>query len=62
MSKVKVSYRLEDYTIVRLEKLAKHFSENANVTMPGQKSKVSKTDVLEYLINAEYERLEKFES
>lgn len=62
MPKISRTFRLEEYTISRLETLADYFTDNArDVTSPFQKSKISNTDVLEYLINKTYEDIEKKE-
>lgn len=59
MSKIARSFRLEEYTLVRLKKLADYYTENArDQVIPGQKSKVNNTDVLEYLVNKAYEEIE----
>jgi hypothetical protein len=57
--KVKVSYRLEEKTISRLEKMADFYSLHSPVRddLPGQKKKVNKTDILEFVINAAYDKL-----
>jgi hypothetical protein len=57
--KVKVSYRLEEKTIARLEKMADFYSLHSPVRddLPGQKKKVNKTDILEFAINAAYDKL-----
>jgi cobyrinic acid a,c-diamide synthase len=64
MTKIAHSFRLESLTTERLEKLATSYTENARdhaVGSPFHKSKISKTDVLEFLINKAYEQLEKEE-
>jgi hypothetical protein len=62
MSKINVSYRLEDFTVTRLQKLVEYYSENVRRDLVlGRKSKLSKTDVLDYLINKAYEEMEKEE-
>jgi hypothetical protein len=57
--KVKVSYRLEDKTIARAKRMADFYSLHSPVRddLPGQKKKTTVTDVVEFAINAAYEKL-----
>jgi hypothetical protein len=57
--KVKVSYRLEDKTINRAKKMADFYSLHSPVRddLPGQKKKTTVTDVVEFALNAAYDKL-----
>lgn len=56
MVKVARSFRLEDLTLKKLDSLVAHYDE-VNAYCSPVKNKVNRTDILELLINQEYERL-----
>jgi hypothetical protein len=57
--KVRVSYRLEEKTISRAKKMADFYSLHSPVRddLPGQKKKTTVTDVVEFALNAAYDKL-----
>jgi hypothetical protein len=57
--KVKVSYRLESNTIARAKRMADFYSLHSPVRddLPGQKKKTTVTDVVEFALNAAYDKL-----
>jgi hypothetical protein len=57
--KIRVSYRLEDKTISRTKKMADFYSLHSPVRddLPGQKKKTTATDIVEFAINAAYDKL-----
>jgi gamma-glutamylcyclotransferase (GGCT)/AIG2-like uncharacterized protein YtfP len=62
MTKIARSFRLENLTLNRLQKLADYYTSNTREqVLPGQKSKVTNTDVIDYLINKAYEEMELLE-
>jgi hypothetical protein len=56
MPKIARSFRLEDSTLKRLDSLVLHYQEVQEVRSP-VKTKVNRTDILELLINQEFEKL-----
>lgn len=59
MAKVKVSYRLDENTIARLEKLVNFYSLHspARDDLPGQKVTLTKTDIIDFVVTRAYEKL-----
>jgi hypothetical protein len=59
LAKIQRSYRFNEKTIERLEKLAAFYSLHspARDDLPGQGKKVYQTDILEFLVNSTYEKL-----
>lgn len=60
MAKCSRTFRLEEITLDRLERLAKYFAMQSALTpdlMPGQNKNVTRTDVIEFLINSMFDDL-----
>jgi hypothetical protein len=60
MPKIKKDFRLDPNVIKKIETLSDFFTQHSPTgSIPGQPTKITKTDIVEFAINKYYEDLQK---